>query len=308
MGETWYRGQSSSVPPSRPGGAIHDFGDGVYLTSSKDVAQRYADTRVSQGGGQPQVFQIQIERTELGKVLDLNNDPRWTRFLRQPAIPGMANRTPEDLIRMANENYGRFFEQFVQQNNIRIQDYDAVVGPEFVRGGSQLCILNRNGQPSVLATRISARFQPIEPAVSPTEPAVPVVPGRNLVQQSRVQGIVGNQAAMAMLGQLLGQGIQFLGDVGIRRQVQQKLATTHAKGIESILAQGQGVLVIISMEEWEEPDFNGMRGRMLLEVYIEGGPTQAVALRNWQGTPKYLKGPAKGWRSFENYVWIDPLR
>lgn len=294
--------------PSKPGGAIYDFGDGVYLTSSKDVAELYARTRVSGGGGQPQVLKVEIDRAELGRVLDLSNDPRWNRFLRQPAIPGMPDRTPEALIRMANENYGRFFEQFIQQNNIRIQEYDAVIGPEFVRGGSQLCMLNRNGQPSPLAARISTRLQPIEPLVPDNESNVPTVPGRNLMQQSRIQGIVGNQAAMALLGQLLGAGIQFIGDIGIRRQVQQKLVNTHAKGIQAILSRGEGVLVIISMEEWEQPDFNRMRARMLLDVYIEGGPTQAIALKNWRRIPRLLKGPAKGWRSFEQYVWIDPSR
>lgn len=308
MGETWYRGQSAAVAPSKPGGAIHDFGDGVYLTSSKDVAELYARTRVYSGGGQIQVLKIDIDRSELGRVLDLGADPRWNRFLRQPAIPGMPNRTPEALIRMANENYGRFFDQFVQQNNIRIQDYDAVIGPEFVRGGSQLCILHRNGQPSPLATRISARLQPIEPIVPANEPEVPTVPGRTLAQQSRVQGIVGNQAAMALLGQLLGVAIQFIGDIGIRRQVQQKLTTTYANGIQAILSQGDGVLVIISMQEWEQPDNNGMRARTLLDVYIQGGPTQVIALKNWQAMPRLLAGPAKGWRRFEQYLWIDPSR
>ncbi len=307
MGDTWYRGQSSAVAPAAPGGAIHDFGDGVYLTSSKDVADLYARTRVSSGGGQIQVLKIDINRSELGRVLDLGTDPRWNRFLRQPVIPGRADRTPEALIRMANENYGRLFEQFLQQNNIRIQDYDVVIGPEFVRGGSQLCILHRNGQPSPLATRINARLQPIEPVVTPNE-EVPTVPGRALAQQSRVQGIVGNQAAMMLLGQLLGAGIQFIGDIGIRRQVQQKLSTTHAADIQAILSRGDGVLVIISMQEWEQPDDNGMRARTLLEVYIQGDPTQAIALTNWQTIPKLLAGPAKGWRKFEQYFWIDPSR
>ncbi len=151
MAEIWYRGQSNTVAPSEPGGSIHDFGDGMYLTDSREVAEQYARTRVEDGGGQPEVLTINIERSELGKVLDLSSDPRWQRFLSHPQVPGRPDLTPENLIKMANENYGRFFEQFVRKNKIRIKEYDAVIGPEFVRGGTQLAILHKNDGPSPLA-------------------------------------------------------------------------------------------------------------------------------------------------------------
>jgi hypothetical protein len=62
---------------------------------------------------------------------------------------------------MANENYGRFFEQFVRVNKIRIKEYDAVIGPECVRGGSQLAILHEDGRPSPLAIKIRGRLRPV---------------------------------------------------------------------------------------------------------------------------------------------------
>ncbi len=192
MAETWYRGQSTTVEPSSPGGSIHDFGDGVYLTNSKAVAELYAQTRVAHGGGQPEVLTITLGRNELGRVLDLNVDPRWQQFLRTPQIPNKPDTAPENLIRMANENYGRFFEQFTRQNNIRLQNYEAVIGPEFVRGGTQLCILNRNGQASPLGLQIRARLQPVQSSPGPQDQSIPIVPVRSLVQQSRVQGIVGD--------------------------------------------------------------------------------------------------------------------
>jgi len=161
MAEIWYRGQSNTVAPSKPGGSIHDFGDGMYLTDSREVAEQYARTRVAYGGGQPEVLSINIERSELGRVLDLNSDPRWQQFLRTPQVPGNPDMTPEKLIRMANENYGRFFEQFVRANKIRIKEYDAVIGPEFVRGGSQLAILHEDGRPSSLAIKIRSRLRPV---------------------------------------------------------------------------------------------------------------------------------------------------
>jgi hypothetical protein len=162
MAEIWYRGQSSTVAPSKPGGSIHDFGDGMYLTDSREVAEQYARTRVAYGGGQPEVFTINIERGELGNVLDLNSDPRWQQFLRNPQVPGRPELTPENLIKMANENYGRFFEHFVRENKIRIKEYDAVIGPEFVRGGSQLAILHKDGRPSPLAIKIRGRLRPVD--------------------------------------------------------------------------------------------------------------------------------------------------
>ncbi|MBI3681949.1 MAG: hypothetical protein HY235_16325 [Acidobacteria bacterium] len=300
MAETWYRGQSSSVAPAQPGGHIHDFGDGMYLTNSLSMAEEYARTRTANGGGAAEVLTVTLERAELGRLLDLNSDPRWQQFLRRQQLPGV---TTEQLIRQANENYGRFFDGFVQENNIRIQDYDAVIGPEFVRNGTQLCIRHRGGQPSQLAVQVRGRLQPVAAA-----PAMPVAPGQALVQQSRVQGIVGNQAAMALLGQLLSGAIQSLGDIGTRREVQRRLQTTHAAAIQNILARGDGVLVIIAMQEWIIPDFNGNRARGLLSVYVEGGPTQTAALASWRNTPKLLQGPPLGWRRYEQYAWIDPYR
>ena len=111
---------------------------------------------------------------------------------------------------------------------------------------------------------------------------------------------------MALLGQLLGVAIQSLGDAAIRRRVQNELTTTHAKAIERILARGEGVLVIISMQEWIQADDNDMRARNLLSVSVQGGCTQEAALQTWRSMARLLPGPAKGWRAFEQYAWIDP--
>jgi hypothetical protein len=122
------------------------------------------------------------------------------------------------------------------------------------------------------------------------------------------KGILANQDIMAMVGQLLGAGIQWLGDIGIQRNVANQLMTTYANAVAANLAQGNGVLVIIHMQEWEQEDFNGMRARSLLGVSIEGGPDQQTALRNWRSQPRLLQGPADGWRSFDQYAWIEPPR
>jgi hypothetical protein len=123
---------------------------------------------------------------------------------------------------------------------------------------------------------------------------------------NRVRFIGGNQDAMSMLGEMLGQLIQSLGDIGIRRNVQQKLADTHAKYIEQALARGEGILIIISMQEWAIPDFNGQRARSLLAVYVQSGRNEAEALSQWRGQPRLMQGPGKGWRTYEEYAWIAP--
>jgi hypothetical protein len=61
---------------------------------------------------------------------------------------------------MKYELYGQFFKEFQQAHNIDIKDFDAVVGPEYVRGGKQLCILNKNGFPTRVSARIRALFRP----------------------------------------------------------------------------------------------------------------------------------------------------
>jgi hypothetical protein len=160
-GETWFRGESTNAPPAKAGGHLHDFGDGVYFTSSKAVAEQYANTRVHYSGGTISVYEVTIQRTDLGRVLDLTSDPRWRSFMTTPIIPGQMERTPEKLIQLANENYNGFFREFLKRNNIDIRQYDAVIGPEFVRGGNQLAILHKNGQPSPTAVRIRGAMVPI---------------------------------------------------------------------------------------------------------------------------------------------------
>jgi hypothetical protein len=147
--------------------------------------------------------------------------------------------------------------------------------------------------------------QPPGPQLPP--PPVPGgVPSGRLGWGSRVRSIAGNQAAMAALGVMLGELIQSLGDIGIRRKVQEKLGTTYAKYIEQAFARGEGVLVIVRIQEWDASNYNDQRARSLLAVYVESGPNQAAALANWRGQPRLLQGPAEGWRAYEQYAWIAP--
>lgn len=48
--EKWWRGAGAGVAPSTPGGALHDLGDGVYLSNDRAVAETYARTRAGPTG------------------------------------------------------------------------------------------------------------------------------------------------------------------------------------------------------------------------------------------------------------------
>jgi len=161
--ETWFRGEGVGVAPNPAGKNLLDYGDGLYLSDKEDVALQYAKLRAP-GDKSWQVLQATIDRQSLGRVLDLTTDPRWQKFMSRPMYPGTnnanLNRSRLEYVRMKNELYGQFFKEFQQAHNIDIKDFDAVVGPEYVRGGKQLCILNKNGFPTRVSARIRALFRP----------------------------------------------------------------------------------------------------------------------------------------------------
>jgi hypothetical protein len=109
------------------------------------------------------------------------------------------------------------------------------------------------------------------------------------------------------VGVALGAFFQSLGDIGIQREINRRLQDELAPQIAKILLRGDGVLTIIVLQEWEQPDFNGMRARGLLSVYVQGGRTQDSASAYWENTPHLLQGPPKGWRTVTQYGWIPPL-
>jgi hypothetical protein len=313
--QVWYRGEAEGGSVSKPGGgAIHDLGDGVYYTSDREVAKTYADTRAADLGGRQfaRAYQVSIDVSRL-RVLDLTKDLRWNTYLQsRPA----GSLTVEQMIRLANENYGRFFESFLAQNKIDLRSYDAVIGPEFVRGNNQLCVLLKNGKQTDLHRTIRAGStlyysggREVEvPPMGPTPVGFAPATQEILRMNSPVRRAAGVQAAAAAAGVALGEAIQWLGDVGIARRVRQEIETTNARAIENIFARGEGVLVIVRLEEWGTPDDLGRRARGLLSVSVQGGKTEQTALTAWQTQPKLLAGPAPGWRSFEKYAWLPPAQ
>lgn len=143
--ETWYRGESTKASPANAGGFLHDLGDGVYFTNDLGVAQIYARKRVQESGGEQQIFRIEFEGGRLGKILDLRDKLIGWEDYAKPI---------ESHIRASNENYRRSFANFLKFKGIDINQYDAVIGPEYLNGGIQLCILHKNGEVSPLARTV----------------------------------------------------------------------------------------------------------------------------------------------------------
>src|ERR1700730_15618520 len=108
--EIWFRGEGVGVAPARPGGHLHDFGDGMYLTDSEAVAKVYAQRRGSNVAGQ-RVWMVQIERATLGSVLDLTKDVRWERFMNAPLGKGLQNNRLH-YVKLQHELYDQYFREF----------------------------------------------------------------------------------------------------------------------------------------------------------------------------------------------------
>ncbi len=158
---TWYRGESTNAPPMKAGGAEHDLGDGMYLTDSLESAKAYGNMRVQDSGGSLRVSQIDVKGGEFGRVLDLRNDRNFQLYLAESAVPQPGYPSRRDLMRQAPENYGKFFQSYLSSRKINIENYDAVIGPDLLRGGNQVCLRHRNGQPSQVAQSVRSQLQPM---------------------------------------------------------------------------------------------------------------------------------------------------
>ena len=155
--ETYFRGESSLHRPARSGQYSMDFGDGLYLSSDRKTAEIYAQKRVVKTGGTAVITQVAIKPGELGNMLDLTTDARWSKFYNTPMVSGKSDTTPKILMQVQQNNYA-IFQQFLRENKIDINRYDAVKGPEITHGGTQIVILDKNGTRSTIAQRIQARL------------------------------------------------------------------------------------------------------------------------------------------------------
>ncbi len=311
MGETWFRGEAAGGPVSSPGGSIHDFGDGMYLTDTFSVARTYAQTRTADPNKQL-VLAAELDPGSMGRVLDLRTDPRWAQHFEGPGGARLL-----ELIKTGrlNEIYGKTFNSFLEANKIDRNQYDVIIGPEYVREGMQMCITHKNGQPSALAGQVRASFKVVTIA-PPGAPKKPIVSDRTTPTPSKPdlsgqpKGVGGrimrNQNVAAFIGTAIGGLAQWLGDKGIQMRIQEDLETKYSRTLEMMRSRGDGVLLIIHMQEWETPDFNGMRARTYMGLSLQSGQTELEAKSRWYSQAQLLPGPARGWRPFDTFSWIPP--
>lgn len=204
VGDVWFRGEGVGVAPASPGSTpAHDLGDGMYLTDRQDVAKRYAEMRSPEPAGQ-RVYSVTVNTGSL-KVLDLTRDERWKQYM-QPLKPGMPSN--ETFIKQANENYGKFFQSFCKQHKINLNDYDAVIGPEYVRGGKQMVILSKGGKPAPLQATVRGNFRVVmQPGATPTRMPTGALTFKGKIGAGlkTAGGAVATVAISALIGYLEGK-------------------------------------------------------------------------------------------------------
>lgn len=240
--EIWYRGEAVGVSQEAGKTNPHDFVDGMYLSDRVDVAAKYAELRTADPNAR-RVWSAPIDLTGL-KVLDLTTDKRWEKFLA-PADPRLPHG--ETLIKQANENYGRLFKQFVAKEKIDLNQYDVVIGKEYVRGGRQLCVLHKQGVLSPLATRFRAKFR----AVASKPSSLPSLVPRGNGRIGPGLKAIGGTAAMIglsilidyiwgkILGKILEEEMRKL-EPTVRREL-----SARTSEIAQLLADGQTAFAIV---------------------------------------------------------------
>ncbi|MBH5385849.1 hypothetical protein [Bradyrhizobium diversitatis] len=153
MGE-WYRG--IAVAGSGPSSTdVHDLGPGTYFTDTSGVAKDYAKFRStdSKWTARPAVLYGNFAEGSLGPVLDLTSGPdgqAWRQF-EETSYVGMTNR---QIMKTNPERYGPMFKEWVAQRGLNLNQYAAIVGPEYLRGGRQLCIRNPEVADRVIASMV----------------------------------------------------------------------------------------------------------------------------------------------------------
>ncbi len=272
MGNIWYRGEGKGVTPSSPGGAPHDLGDGLYLTDTEDVAWIYARTRAQGDLKNYRIWQVKLNSSRLGRVLDLTTDSRWTKFMTTKNDPSLLGKSRLFYLQAQNELYGQFFKEFLKVHKINIESYNAVIGHEYVRGGKQLCILSNKGRiPTRQQARVRALLRPEPWAVrltktQPSSASTSVKGGGGgstpaatmkgfATTMKNVAKIAGSLVVMAGVGMI----VDFLN----QRQIDKRNEKKFMQRMKEL--------------EPEIQKFVSARKRMILHSLLEGGSAYVVA-------------------------------
>jgi hypothetical protein len=158
MGE-WYRG----IAPGGPGPVasdVHDLGPGAYFTDDLAVAKGYAKFRaddsnraMTQRTVYPAVLYGNFSEPSLGPVLDLTSgaDGEAWREFEETSYIGVTNRA---IMKSNPERYGPMFKEWATKRGLNLNQYAAIIGPEYLRGGRQLCIRNPSVADRVMSSMV----------------------------------------------------------------------------------------------------------------------------------------------------------
>lgn len=117
----------------------------------------------------------------------------------------------------------------------------------------------------------------------------------------RIKRGVSNGGVAAAIGQALGSMISWLGDLFIEWRIRDDYEINKRPIIERILAEGAGVLIIVRLQEWEQPDDNGNKVRVYCRMDVIAGRDRDDALAQWR---KRLINKDPGYRNIEQYLWV----
>jgi len=259
--EVWFRGEGVGVAPSSVGGHEHDFGDGVYYTDKEDIAAVYASRRAPTAADQ-RVWMVNVERSSMGRVLDLSTDARWNSFMTSTKDPMLMGRSRLDFLKIKQELYGQYFREFLKLNKIEIRGYDAVIGPEYNLGGRQLCILHRNGQSSSLALRFTGLRRPATAVVrwtvntSAGKEVLPIKINPKVNSRWTSARRIGGTAAVIGVSIILNYlGNKLIGHIhegiirdaikGFEPEIQKRIANQKRRALE-LLADGKKAYAVVT--------------------------------------------------------------
>jgi hypothetical protein len=131
--------------------------------------ERRAQVQATEPGAPGIVMRTETEEAALGRVLDLWEDralrAEWEAFLA---------RTPGGDIVLGGgpaEMYNAHFQNWLATRRLRLDDFDTIVAPEYIRGGPQVCVRN-----DAIAGRLLAQGEEWARAHDPVTPAYPDVP------------------------------------------------------------------------------------------------------------------------------------
>ena len=114
---------------------------GMYFTDDPVVAGIYAAMRGT--ADDPKIILVaEVTAKELGRVLDLIDGPhakRWAELVQQVGEKGLVN-----------ERYHNLLSGFLKEIGSTRDDFDTIIGREYIRGGKQINVRTNTIQDQIL--------------------------------------------------------------------------------------------------------------------------------------------------------------